>query len=261
MGAIHVPNLVESRRVNPRETPNSQPGDGRYTCRLFQKGAQKIVGFEFGASVTMDMKENIQMLDGGRSGHNSMNGANGDGVKAAHAKIIPQKRSIDFKCVDSQFFSVFDGEWMVSPTIDPEDPTRVATKIEYSVDVRPRGPVPVAALEWRIREDVPSNLRAVKQASIELGRNGVEQLLERQKSVTDQGIRQLEGRVITDVRQVTKPAPSDVDMQREPLRTTVMTASSASPGKRAKPISKLSPVRVQWYEDETMAAYLRKRRS
>lgn len=30
---------------------------------------------------------------------------------------------------------------------------------------RPKGPVPVGALEWRIREDVPTNLRAVKLAS------------------------------------------------------------------------------------------------
>ena len=31
--------------------------------------------------------------------------------------------------------------------------------------IRPRGPVPVAALEWRIREDVPTNLLAVRAAA------------------------------------------------------------------------------------------------
>ena len=33
--------------------------------------------------------------------------------------------------------------------------------------------VPVAALEWRIREDVPTNLRAVKKAATEVGYEGV----------------------------------------------------------------------------------------
>ena len=31
--------------------------------------------------------------------------------------------------------------------------------------MRPKGPVPVVALEWRIREDIPVNLIAVKRAA------------------------------------------------------------------------------------------------
>ena len=45
--------------------------------------------------------------------------------------------------------------------------------VSYTVEVRPKGPVPVAALEWRIQEDVPTNLRAVKKASMEVGAEGV----------------------------------------------------------------------------------------
>jgi hypothetical protein len=33
------------------------------------------------------------------------------------------------------------------------------------VGITPKGLVPVPALEWRIREDVPVNLRAVKAAA------------------------------------------------------------------------------------------------
>ena len=55
--AIHVPNLVESRRVSSGSV--GEQGDGSYKCRLFQKGAQKIIGFQFAASVTMDMTESI----------------------------------------------------------------------------------------------------------------------------------------------------------------------------------------------------------
>lgn len=37
--------------------------------------------------------------------------------------------------------------------------------VTYTVDVRPKGPVPVAALEWRIKEDVPSNMMSVDEAA------------------------------------------------------------------------------------------------
>jgi len=136
--AVHVPNLMESRRLSSSK---------QNSCRLFQRGAQKIVGFEFGASVTMDMMERAQ-------------------------------RCIEFKCVESPFFQVFDGAWTVDAA-RVEDPVTGqvvdGSSLAYVVDVRPRGPVPVAALEWRIREDVPTNLRAVKRAAIEVGWEGVQQ--------------------------------------------------------------------------------------
>lgn len=43
--------------------------------------------------------------------------------------------------------------------------------LEYTVLVRPKGPVPILALEWRIREDVPVNLLAVKETVERLGGN------------------------------------------------------------------------------------------
>lgn len=140
--ATHVPNLVESR-VTRVATPNDRPGSGTYRCRLFQKGAQKIVGFEFGASVTMDMVESI----------------------LAPAASSSPSRKIGFTCADSFFFSEFDGEWLAT---EQQNPVTGATEtlLSYTVDVRPKGPVPVAALEWRIREDVPTNLRAVKAAAL-----------------------------------------------------------------------------------------------
>ena len=133
--SIHVPNLLESQ-VQQTQSRNTQPGDGQHRCRLYQKGAQKIVGFDFSASVTMDMTERV---------------------------VSDRQRQIQFKCVDSQFFSEFDGTWTVlSEGLE-------TTVCRYEVNVRPKGPVPVAALEWRIREDVPTNLRAVKAAALKLG--------------------------------------------------------------------------------------------
>lgn len=142
--SIHVPNLMESR-ITQRNSAG-EPGDGSYKCRLYQKGAQKIIGFDFSASVTMDMTERIVSISNGVSGQD--------------------ERTIGFKCVDSQFFSVFDGVWRVQEVLGADG--NVETLCSYSVDVRPKGPVPVAALEWRIREDVPTNLRAVKAATMRI---------------------------------------------------------------------------------------------
>jgi hypothetical protein len=147
--SVHVPNLVESKIISRQG--GGEQGDGSYQCRLFQKGAQKIIGFEFGASVTMDMKEQIKSSTG-----------------TAHGRH--DERCINFKCADSFFFQEFDGAWNVNERIVDGTPECV---LSYVVDVRPKGPVPVAALEWRIREDVPTNLRAVKKAAIEVGYEGV----------------------------------------------------------------------------------------
>ncbi len=140
--AIHVPNLMESRIIQ-RQSPGDA-GDGNFRCRLYQKGAQKIIGFDFSASVTMDMTEKI----------------------LSRGDLLPLERSIGFKCVDSQFFKEFDGRWTVKERMGPDGTPE--TVCSYTVDVRPKGPVPVAALEWRIREDVPTNLRAVKAATMRI---------------------------------------------------------------------------------------------
>lgn len=151
--STHVPNLKASRRVSGGA---GEAGDGSYKCRLYQRGAQKIIGFEFGADVTMDMSESYV-----QSG------------TASSAGLFPEERRINFKCVDSQFFTEFDGTWRVVQMPDNPFTGEAETTVSYTVDVRPKGPVPVAALEWRIREDVPTNLRAVKKASVEVGYAGV----------------------------------------------------------------------------------------
>lgn len=106
-----------------------------------QEGAQKIIGFNFKASLTMDMEEVLEGED----------------------EKLGQRR-IKFKLVDSQMFNDFSGEWRLQcysriKTDCGEDDYTYSTKLFYMVTVKPKGPVPVAALEWRIKEDVPTNLR------------------------------------------------------------------------------------------------------
>jgi hypothetical protein len=82
-------------------------------------------------------------------------------------------RQVTFKLVDSLMFSAFEGSWTVkyhkrTPTIDPitqEVSYKYTTSLTYSVFVRPKGPVPVIALEWRIKEDIPTNLLGMKSAA------------------------------------------------------------------------------------------------
>ncbi|KAL7530221.1 hypothetical protein ACHAXR_005980, partial [Thalassiosira sp. AJA248-18] len=143
--STHVPNLVESKVINN----GSRIVGGR--PRVYQRGAQRIFGFEFGADVTMDMTEYVH--------HDNIND---------ESKMY----SLDFDCVDSQFFSEFDGSWIL------EEYSNSKTMVRYIVDVRPKGPVPVAALEWRIKEDVPVNILAVSKSSRAMGaerRRGQEQ--------------------------------------------------------------------------------------
>jgi hypothetical protein len=275
--STHVPNLVESKRVNPGRNAKSTgvQGDGSYTCRLFQRGAQKIIGFEFGASVTMDMTEQILQARNNNI-HSSINvnefalpESSSNHQQPQDINLNEQKRIL-FKCVESQFFSEFDGEWKVSWVTDPDDTSQLATKIEYTVDVRPNGPVPVQALEWRIREDVPTNLRAVKAASMDLGQEGVLALRDSQRS-----------RLNGNVQSSTSNSRQRVNMTSETRRrgpigrlsnagssmggsnrfrsSTRRNNSAATATMAQQSQTRLAPVQVNWYEDETMAAYLKKR--
>lgn len=141
--ATHVPNLVKSYLV---------PSPSR-SIRLFQEGAQKIIGFDFRASLVMDMREEKTNEDSGF-----------------------QEWNLRFSLVESRMFDSFDGQWCLKPhsRIRELDPVtnqfvyRYNTKLTYSVFVRPKGPVPVIALEWRIKEDIPFNLYAVKVAAEKL---------------------------------------------------------------------------------------------
>lgn len=206
--SIHVPNLRESKIVKENNYSNSkdssQPGDGSYKCQLYQVGAQKIVGFDFSASVTMDMTE--QFLTASTS----------------------NARKILFKCVDSQFFSTFDGAWTVQ-----EQRNAVTGEKEvlcsYDVLVKPKGPVPVAALEWRIREDVPTNLRAVKAATLAMV-----------ESPSSSRELELVGSSSAPTRNTNNNRGRTMEQMRMPAR-------------RAR---QLAAVMIDWERGETMAKYL-----
>jgi Polyketide cyclase / dehydrase and lipid transport len=262
--AIHVPNLVESRVVQPGMT--GQPGDGSYKCRLYQKGAQKIIGFEFGASVTMDMQEYlIPSVAPSTSG--SFGGSADLGGPTFQPSPFSQGR-ITFKCVDSFFFNEFDGEWKVTEAIADFNSGSAETILSYVVDVRPKGPVPVAALEWQIQSEVPNNLRAVKKAAVLFAYNNLDKALQFQERAGlaeavetpspygDQRLRTLTPTFpSTSQQQFTKPAAVAAKQQ---FVSTLSPRQTQRPGPSS--LRRLAlDVRnsVQWDLDETMGAYLK----
>jgi hypothetical protein len=122
--ADYIPNLAMSdRRPHPA---------GSSSVRLEQCGVQSILGFEFRASVTMDMVE----------------------VNSTSER----SRAIDFSLVQSRDFREFCGTWRIEAMPDKE-----RCSLFYTVTIVPKGLVPVKAIEWRISEDVPQNIDAVKQ--------------------------------------------------------------------------------------------------
>ena len=246
--AKHIPNLVESKVVSAPRMGGGTNGDGSYKCRLFQKGAQKIIGFEFGASVTMDMTERI------------VTAANyPTAAESSYSTFQGQDRRIGFKCVDSQFFSEFDGEWKAKEQIGPDG--QIETAVYYVVDVRPKGPVPVAALEWRIREDVPTNLRAVKAASLTVGRAGVLALNERSTPRRRLATSSPAAATADAPRPVTVKNGVRVNGKSAQIRRRNGSSQQKSRSTRPSPQSPTPqlvpvPVMADWDADETMAKYL-----
>jgi hypothetical protein len=268
----HVPNLVESKVIN---------NGGRIIGgrpRVYQRGAQSIFGFEFGADVTMDMTECVHR------------GPDQNGSRT-------KSYCIDFECVDSQFFSQFDGAWIL-------EESKSQVLVRYIVDVMPKGPVPVAALEWRIKEDVPVNILAVSTASraraadrrwqqesiqAELKNEAPlqtqPQMLSPPHSLPETQLnpwQQLAGQAANNLKRTAKsvlPAPV-ISTARQAIKAINRSSDGRAPvsrrmdpvmslkngsGKRSKISAKingwstennLDKVSVDWYEDETLASFL-----
>eukprot|EP00986_Skeletonema_menzelii_P011290 scaffold5793_cov146-Skeletonema_menzelii.AAC.4 len=278
--SVHVPNLVESRVIS--NTSNSNPRlhtTSNNSPRVYQRGAQRIFGFEFGADVTLDMVEHVYTLPSSSSSPSSSSAARrGRGATVEEGTV--KQCVIDFKCVDSQFFSEFDGSWIVEEYKDDDSSDHhhgtPITMVRYVVDVRPKGPVPVAALEWRIKEDVPVNILAVSKAATAV-------IMAREQREEDQQQKKKRQRFLANV--VPRSASSTRPQQATaaaPLSSSPRQQRQSSPSRQLQPIQRLtnqaanslkrtaksvlpSPVYstakqadmdVDWYDDETMAMYL-----
>ena len=160
-----VPNLVVSRRV-------PHPSGG---IRVFQEGAQNVVGLDFRASVTMDMQELIARGDSQQRRltfdlHDSFMFERFSGARRSpHLSCVLVEGlhslatlcSMRTPCARTARMIRCAGDWRLKGNGAGGKDT---TELSYSVNIQPKGVVPVPAIEWRIREDVPANLRGLKRA-------------------------------------------------------------------------------------------------
>mmetsp|Transcript_13263 Transcript_13263/g.33617 ORF Transcript_13263/g.33617 Transcript_13263/m.33617 type:complete len:93 (-) Transcript_13263:101-379(-) len=65
------------------------------------------------------------------------------------------QRRILFSMFESRDFAKFEGVWHMTPLGEK-------CRLRYEVEIQPRGLIPVKAIEWRIKKDLPGNLIAVK---------------------------------------------------------------------------------------------------
>jgi ribosome-associated toxin RatA of RatAB toxin-antitoxin module len=96
--------------------------------RLEQVGTQPLLQVQFRARVVLDITE-----------------------------IYP--RRIEFTCVEGDF-SRFDGAWQL-------DPQGTATRLMYTVQVRPRRHLPVSLIEGRITQGIQMNLLAIREQAVQ----------------------------------------------------------------------------------------------
>jgi hypothetical protein len=134
---LHVPNLVRSKRLSP---PSNDP---LAPIRIFHEGGKQILGISFKAAITLNVLEFPPNSNG--------------------------QATQKFSLVDSNIFDQFEGTWTVQTCpadiqsqTTLEDPCVI---VGYSLIVRPKWFLPVVALEWLIREEVPQDLLAVKLAA------------------------------------------------------------------------------------------------
>lgn len=226
--STHVPNLVKSYEV-PSPSPSG--------TRIFQEGAQKIIGFDFRASLTMDMIE--EDVDDSRA---------------------MTERKLSFKCVESSMFAQFDGTWTMRyhsrqrtfNNIKGEYVYSYKTQLTYSVFVRPKGIVPVLALEWRIREDVPTNLLGVKIASEAraLRENNSSSLATLSPSSNPTAFSGISTNPNPFISYTTKSPPPSLTTPAKSPTSYLSTARSDSSNVPVKPVN------GGWNTDETLASYI-----
>jgi hypothetical protein len=156
--------------------------------------------------------------------------------------VASPARSINFKCVDSPFFSEFDGAWTVKEQHNPVT-GETETLFSYVIDVRSKGPVPVAALEWRIPEDVCTNLPAVKVVTLGMNPAAAEDAAD----------------ISTGTRTPSLASPTAIgkSQQDEAFPVRVANCNTASWTKKVPTPCLALVVVVDWDVDETMGKYLK----
>eukprot|EP00553_Chaetoceros_curvisetus_P000505 CAMPEP_0204617412 /NCGR_PEP_ID=MMETSP0717-20131115/4406_1 /ASSEMBLY_ACC=CAM_ASM_000666 /TAXON_ID=230516 /ORGANISM="Chaetoceros curvisetus" /LENGTH=158 /DNA_ID=CAMNT_0051630945 /DNA_START=97 /DNA_END=573 /DNA_ORIENTATION=+ len=148
-------------------------------AKLKQIGGAKVVGVNFSAQVTLEVREWPQgMPDFFHFDEDVYEGRS----RAERAKLERQRKleryhfprpfaisklptkDISMQSVenDDGEFRLYQGVWRMTPLPGCAPPGGAAMRLTYAVEISPRPYLPVAFVEGRISQDLCNNLRAIR---------------------------------------------------------------------------------------------------
>ena len=148
-------------------------------AKLRQVGGAKVVGINFSARTTLEVREWPQgMPDFAHFGDDVYGGLNRQDRAKANRKL-PLKRyrfprpfavselptrdiSMQSTADDDGEFRMYQGVWRMQPLPGCSPEGGHAMRLTYAVEISPRPYLPVALVEGRIAQDLCSNLRAIR---------------------------------------------------------------------------------------------------
>jgi hypothetical protein len=148
-------------------------------CLLRQVGGAKVVGINFSARTTLEVREWPQgMPDFCHFTDDSFDGISRE-ARAKESKRIQLKRyrfprpfalsrlptkdiSMQSIANDDGEFRMYQGVWRMQPLPGCAPPGKQAMRLTYAVEISPRAYLPVSLVEGRITQDMCTNLRAIR---------------------------------------------------------------------------------------------------
>eukprot|EP00978_Attheya_sp_CCMP212_P012043 scaffold29883_cov48-Attheya_sp.AAC.2 len=176
-----VPNLVVNEVLEslPEEVQADKISKKLKGCKLRQVGGAKVVGINFSARTTLEVREWPQgMPDFCHFTDDSFDGISRE-ARAKESKRIQLKRyrfprpfalsrlptkdiSMQSIANDDGEFRMYQGVWRMQPLPGCAPPGKQAMRLTYAVEISPRAYLPVSLVEGRITQDMCTNLRAIR---------------------------------------------------------------------------------------------------
>uniref|UniRef100_A0A383WN78 Coenzyme Q-binding protein COQ10 START domain-containing protein n=1 Tax=Tetradesmus obliquus TaxID=3088 RepID=A0A383WN78_TETOB len=175
-----IPSLVENRCLERR--PQG--------CLLYQVGAQDVaMGVKFSAACTLEIQEypmgipdGLCTVDGNWDyyfprpwGGSSSNDSTSASVSSMSSMEVDVWRDISFSAVEGDF-KAFKGIWRIQ--MNDED----SSFLHYSLFVKPHPWLPVGLIQSRIKNEVVTNLKAVRRHTEHVYKRQVKQQQQQQQA-------------------------------------------------------------------------------
>jgi len=148
-------------------------------AKLFQVGGAKVVGINFSARTTLEVREWPNGLPDFAHYGDEVYGGKTRNDRAQEGSKIPLKRfvfprpfalctlphkDISMQSVknDDGEFRMYQGVWRMQPLPGCAPPGQQAMRLTYAVEISPRPYLPVRLVEGRVAQDLCTNLKAIR---------------------------------------------------------------------------------------------------